>query len=696
MSTSPTKTPPTLPPVEAVRSKRSVKRSPANHPFSLFESVKRWTGWDRDLVWGPFYLRFRAVRKESANWAGFSLGAIWDGIPAASQTRPGPVSRLFNFVTRRDPAPTITPPPRSKTPKTSAPPTSPKNFDDWQDATRFSEDWSPSQIDFTQWYGRLKHPADYDDRFFTTNYKAIYNRLCDFAEQWFGQGIYLEDWRDNELDISTWQVPMTEQFIQYARTVAHEDKGYVDWKDVINDPKHRKWLCVSIFAQIMERKIFNQLLFGATEAYQKELDRHDSQWLVAEGFTRKEGRRQISRAAVGEHLIPENFWDAVDDLAGQTVLIFQPLFMLMCMATRRTANSAGAAFWQEIHTLLAMAGYFQVCTAVSPSIFHILSATPGVRFQWEEEEHADQEVYEASKMFHRSHEDRWRVLAELSSKSDNTTVNKLTETDDVDSTLYMPYPTSETEYRTIDHKRRRGGKVMYAVFPKLTRYSAENIGNIILDVKPVTSEDQLLASEGMRISLLSRCMVVYYQGLVHDKTDLADGVPLDDHLRQLAENRLTWGLLPYQRYYWTANGKPRFWYTWPMLPESFDMFWFWLLLYMGATRFLVSSYGPFEYRPGRPLWEVLLLRPMSWLAVDLSVYSVIRLYEIPLFDGRNVFMRMQLFYAAFAVLIEFLLGFKELIFKRFPAATMAATEILREEDIFGLARRAVGLFNLNG
>src|SRR5438094_5429467 len=110
------------------------------------------------------------------------------------------------------------------------------------------------------------------------------------------------------------------------------------------------------------------------------------------GFSRKEGRRQIARAALRGGLIPGDFWDSVDDLAGQTVLIFRPLFTLMCLVTGRTPKDSAPVFWQEAHSILAMAGYFQVCMAVSPSIFHVLSATPGARFQWDEELHADRDV----------------------------------------------------------------------------------------------------------------------------------------------------------------------------------------------------------------------------------------------------------------------------------------------------------------
>ncbi|KAI0547157.1 hypothetical protein F4679DRAFT_575050 [Xylaria curta] len=704
MATSTNKPTPTLPPVEAVRSNRLMKGAPRNHPYSFLEAIRWRLGIERDLIWGPFYKRFRAVRKESTNWVGLSLGAIWDGIPAASQTRPGKIVQYFNRLTGADPAPTITPPPRSRAAKESTSSTS--KIVDWQDVTQFKDDWSPSQIDFRAWYGRLKHPADYNDDFYTINYKTLYNRLCDFAEIWFGQGIYLEDLRDTKAEISTWEVPMTEQFVQYARVVAHEDKGYVEWNDILNDPKHRKWLCVSVFSQIIERKIFNQLLFGASKTDQEELERHDLHWLAAEGFTRKEGRRQIARAALGEQLVPENFWDQVDDLAGQTVLIFQPLFMLMCMATRRTFNSAGAAFWQEVHTILAMAGYFQVCTTISPSIFHILSATPGVRFQWEEEEHADQGLYDASKSFHKSHEDRWRVLAELSSKSNSASVTKLTEADDVDSTLYMPFPTNETEYRVMDHQRRRGGKVMYSVFPKLTRYSAENIGNLILDLKPAKSQDDLMDSEGMRISLLSRGMVVYYQGLVHNKSDSADGIPLDGHLHDIAMSRMTWGFLPYIRYYWNENGSPRLWLHWPIWSATLDKLWFGILLYVCFIKIYQWVY---EYSEQRSLFEVLFYRSSLWIVADGAVYLIIKLF-FPALKTRYTFVKIMIFNAVFTLFLEFLFRNKDrnlvffsifayplfwldkAFFQKFPLLAMAVAGAMGGGGIASLASHAAGIF----
>ncbi|KAI1424526.1 hypothetical protein F5Y12DRAFT_715287 [Xylaria sp. FL1777] len=652
---------PTLPPVEHERVTRTFKRPPTYYPYSFLETLKYYTGTDADLIWGPFYKRFRAARRERTSWVGFSLNTMWDGIPAAAQTRPGKIGRFFNWLAGKDPAPTLTPPPRSGKKRTTHGKTTRKSVDSWQQGTELREDWSPSQIDFTEWYGRLKHPVDYDDEFYRTNYQALYHKVCDFAEVWFGAGVYLEDLRDSIEDISAWEAPMTEQFIQYARIVAHEDHGYVNWKDIMNDPRHRKWLCVGILSQIIERKIFGELLFGAGEMFQHELERHDTRWILQEGFTRKDGRRQIARLALGSGLVPDHFWDAVDDLAGQTVLIFQPLLMLVALGSGRATAKDEAMFWQEVHTILAMAGYFQVCMAVSPSIFHVLSASPSARFQWEEEAHADTLIYKHSKEFHRSHEERWRVIADVSSKNDSAMVTKLVESmsEEDDASLYMPFPMNDDEYRLIDHERRRGGKVMYAVFPKLTRYTAENVGEVILDSRPATSQEIQMTGEGMRISLLSRCMVVYYQGLIHASSYRGDGISLDEHLSEISRKRMIGNFLPYWRHYWDSEGNPAAWFHWPVWPESVDKYWLYWLCFVVIGQFVKWKFGVLPIVAQKDLLSAVLYQPILWGIVEVATYVVIRSYKWSIFRGRGLFWKVRLFNFVFMLVTELLLRYKD-------------------------------------
>ncbi|KAI0810156.1 hypothetical protein GGR55DRAFT_678753 [Xylaria sp. FL0064] len=645
---------PILPPVVYERLPRKSKRATVHYSYSFLELLNNYTGTDPDLIWGPFYQRFRAARRERSYWTGFSLTAMWDSIPETAQQRPGNIRRFLNWVAGRDPAPTLTLPSPVESDENGKRPRRSKTrgaVDSWERETGVQHDGSPARIDFAEWYGRFKHPVDYDDDFYRDNYQALYHRVCDLAEAWFGAGVHLEDMRDGKEAISAWEAPMTEQFIQYARVVAHEDRGYVDWKDIMNDPHHRKWLCVGIISQIIERKIFSELLFGASETFRKELERHDEHWLLQEGFTRKEGRRQIARSAIGNALVPGRFWDAVDDLAGQTVLIFQPLLMLVALGSGRTINMDETAFWQEIHSIIALAGYFQVCMAVSPSIFHILSASPGSRFDWEEEAHADSTIYQYSKEFHRSHEARWRVIADFSSKNDDeATISFMDaiENEGDDTSPYEPFPKNVDEYRITDHKRRRGGKVMYAVFPKLTRYTAENVGDRIPEMMRMSPYGIQDVGEGMRISILSRCMVVYYQGLVHSSSDREDGIPLEDHLAEISWNRMRWKIFPYWRYYWDSNGEPAAWLHWPVWPESVDKDWLYWALFMAITQTV-------RYRVELPSTLLrFLYQPLVWGLIEVALYLVARSYKWSFFQGRGLFLQVRLVSFLIMLATEFL------------------------------------------
>ncbi|KAK5630632.1 hypothetical protein RRF57_006347 [Xylaria bambusicola] len=655
METS-TDTIPTLPPVEYARTKRTFRRTPQTFAYSFVDVLKYYTVTDPDLIWGPFYKRFRAARHNARNsksgWVPFGLSTIWSGIPETVQTRPGAIEGLLNWFTGNDPRPHSHRHQAIRRERQNLP-------------TRLSlgrelnHGSKRLQARRTGAHRELTSPNDYDDDFYRTNYRTLYNKICEVADVWFGAGVRLEDLRDTKEEISAWQAPMTEQFIEYARLVAHEDSGYVEWNEILNDPRHRKWLCVGILAQIIEKKIFTSLLFGASGVFSAELDRHDDRWVLQEGFTRKEGRRQIARAAVGAGLVPDRFWDAVDILAGQTVLIFQPLLSLVALGSGRSSGQEQASFYQEIHTILAMAGYFQVCMAVSPSIFHILSASPGSRFQWEEEAHADSTIYQHSKGFHQSHEDRWRVIAELSSKNQGATVTKIVESmnDLEDASQYQPFPVNEDEYRLMDHQRRRGGKVMYAVFPKLTRYTAENIGELILDVKPALTQEIQETGEGMRINILSRCMVVYYQGLIHAEAD--DGVSLDQHLKEISWNRMSGGILPYCRYYWLENGRATYSLEWPLWPSSVDTYWLswglWILGYSFVWKnILVSTPSNADDN----LFTAFLWHAFTLFLAELGVYHLLLTSPWNFFNnGKWLFVKVRILSLVVVKIMEFLVQY---------------------------------------
>lgn len=138
----------------------------------------------------------------------------------------------------------------------------------------------PARMDFTD-FGHVRHPDDYDDQYFIDNYKLLYDRVVGFGEKWFG-----------DIDLgagyvgSPWQETYNDQFIEYSRLVAHEDRYMGGWDSLLRDAKYRKWLVVGILGQIIQKRVFCELLFGVDHEWRDELDREDLSLIEVEGKLR--------------------------------------------------------------------------------------------------------------------------------------------------------------------------------------------------------------------------------------------------------------------------------------------------------------------------------------------------------------------------------------------------------------------------
>ena len=140
------------------------------------------------------------------------------------------------------------------------------------------EDPRPARLDFRS-FGYDQHPEDYSDEYYKTNYRLLYDRTVEFAEKWFGD----VDLPEPGYEGSPWQELLNDQFIEYSRLVAHEDRHVGGWPAFLRQAKYRKWLIVGILGQIMEKKIFVDLLFGADDKWRRELETDDLRLLDVEG-----------------------------------------------------------------------------------------------------------------------------------------------------------------------------------------------------------------------------------------------------------------------------------------------------------------------------------------------------------------------------------------------------------------------------
>ncbi|KAI0880081.1 uncharacterized protein GGS22DRAFT_193671 [Annulohypoxylon maeteangense] len=519
-----------------------------DYPKGVFELL--WTGifGDSDKKWGPFYKHIRAAKKEG-RWEEWDTSDI---VAAEPNDRSDIIDP--DEDTRRD----------LKTQKSDA----------YIMTRELRDDVRPAHLNVEELLGRQIHPGDYDDKFFRRQWNALYENVVEFSNKWFDARVdlrYLTESQQGPNQI--WGSHLTEQFTEYSRLVVQEDSKVGGWPAILNESQQRKWLVVGIMAQIIEKKIFTELLFGAERVIQDELERLDLLWIQKEGYGRKTARAITARYGMEGRLLPRNFWTQVDDLAAKTMKVFLPLLNAMKeVVPNSLANDyCQECFLQEIHAIIAHAGVIQVCTAVSPSIFHVLSATPGARMDYDIERQSDMQIYRDSKAFYEEQDRHWTEYV-TESMAGRPAQNR--------TGTPIKLPQNEEERRTMEYHRIRGARVKFAVFPKLTRYHPINKGKGEAELErpfedEVSWDGYKETSEGQDVVNLSDCWVIYKQGLIYPEEGFVDAQTLDSHLQSLIKPPT--GLVGW---------------LWMVIMSSWSTFRkaFWHILFVAALSLLVSSF----------------------------------------------------------------------------------------------------------
>ncbi|KAK7953464.1 hypothetical protein PG988_014158 [Apiospora saccharicola] len=399
-----------------------------------------------------------------------------------------------------------------------------------------------ARIDFA-----ATHEAHPSDRWFSLRNRELYEESSRFCARWFGDVDFPDEYRG-----SAWLEDYGEQFVQYSNLVAAEDRLVAGWETMMKLGKHRKWLVMGILSQIMEKKIHSELLFGASEEENAELEKQDSMFLAADGYPRTKLRSQMINMFLGNDTVSSHFWLKVDHLTNSTMAILLPLTNLLCYFRPPERWTDTFEMYSQLHSLIAQVGYFAVCMARDPTIFHVLSATPGARMDWGMEAQASYELYRECKDEAERRDHAWTDKRKALLKS--ARAHARAHAQNVSSTVEADKHIAELErqFRVDRHHRLRGARVKYAVWPMVTRYRPENEGvtlpgsngsgsgsgsddgrsssssssssssRQLQKYDPRTSDADLEQAEGQRILDIGKCVVIYYQGLMYPRTH-ADG-----------------------------------------------------------------------------------------------------------------------------------------------------------------------------
>lgn len=116
-----------------------------------------------------------------------------------------------------------------------------------------------------QMWFRIHPVQDRTDEWFVHEFRLLFRRLEAYFDNYFcihnlDEGEFHQPWAANH----------TPEFLTYVLQVAEADPNGGDWDKILRDTDQRKWLLVGIMMTILENKVFNADLWGATKE-EKEL-----------------------------------------------------------------------------------------------------------------------------------------------------------------------------------------------------------------------------------------------------------------------------------------------------------------------------------------------------------------------------------------------------------------------------------------
>ncbi|KAK4202505.1 hypothetical protein QBC40DRAFT_347057 [Triangularia verruculosa] len=407
--------------------------------------------------------------------------------------------------------------------------------------------WRPTRLGFT-----LPLPEDGSEvgnEWFGAVWQDLYLRVSHFAELYFGEGLGFGEAVPNGGDIwdrrGVWDgIGGKKELVWLVSQVARQDNAIRGgWDALLARAVTRKLTIVGMVAKLLQQWVFDELLFGADESIGEILRAQDEGLVQVEGYRRKRDRAEAISAYFRGRDLPELFWDEVDKRSIAITMRLLPFLKLMDKNFNNSRAKSLQGFHQQIHDIVAQAGYIAVQMARSKDIFYF--SAPFLGQTWDVDHNqvddrvwvnSSEAVYRLDKYKENAWEKRrdsyklnpeayvaepslWDRAAELGFRGVLWAILGF-----IPSLLCYKVPTYETypdwksmagvtdkEFKKPPHQ----GKVQIIVWPKCERFGL--VGDI--DPKLQTSK------QGESITTLLQAQVAYYQGRTDDAGAAAEGIP---------------------------------------------------------------------------------------------------------------------------------------------------------------------------
>ncbi|KAK4174753.1 hypothetical protein QBC36DRAFT_356515 [Triangularia setosa] len=410
--------------------------------------------------------------------------------------------------------------------------------------------WRPTQLAFN--FPRPTDGSEIGNEWFGAVWQDLYLKASHFAEEYFGEGLGFGEAEPNGGDIwdgqntqGVWKgIGAKKNLVWFISQVARQDNALDGgWDVLLAKAVQRKLVVTGVLAKLLERQVFDELLFGADGEAKEMLEGQDKVLEQAEGYRRTRLRAESIDTYMRDRELTPLFWEHVDMLSIQITTLFMPLLKLMDQNFNNSRAKSLQGFHQKIHDIAAQAAYLSLHMALSKDIFRL--SAPFLGQAWTvDQNHVDGRVFDASRkaVAYREEQERhkWETERGIYKADPEIYIPEPTPGDKfaalgfygvlwtvlgfLPSLLYYRvksygvFPTWDSKPGVTDKVWRSPpylAKVQIVVWPKCERYGL--MGEIDPELK--TSRN------GESISTLLQSQVVYYQGRADPHGEAAEGVP---------------------------------------------------------------------------------------------------------------------------------------------------------------------------